>query len=414
MTASTDIKYFTFENLNAPQLQNAYGSMISVLDACLVTGLQLPQVAGITFTDGIATISFNTAHKLKQYQVIEISGANVAELNTQHRLLSVTSTTATFKTSVTSAGGTFAARLPALGWEKAFSSSNANGGGKAAYRSKNLLLPSRPFLRVVDELDPAYTATYAKYAKVGIVEDMSDIDTMLGVQAPYDNTAVNKNWVGSNTGTSAINGWAKWYYAGGSSLASVADSVNVATGDRSWVLIGCGDWFYLLPATLATVDMALIYGFGAFSSLLNNDASANFLGCTYNYTTANDAYYKGLFTGLGGISGNSKCLIQRKYTQEATPTESRQVSLSPNNSFVATGQSDIVGSKNLANKVIFAPVFFNEAVLRGELPSLRWLYQIQPYSNRQTFEAGGHGFISVHSAGYTSSPGAVVFDLGEL
>src|SRR5690606_32163419 len=98
--------------------------------------------------------------------------------------------------STTTATGTIIASLPPLGWEKPFSSSNPNGG-KAAYRSLNLLLPSRPFLRVADELDPAYTATYAKYAKVGIVEDMSDIDTMLGVQAPYDSALPNKNWNGT-------------------------------------------------------------------------------------------------------------------------------------------------------------------------------------------------------------------------
>lgn len=410
--AATDIKYFTFENLNAPQLQNAYGCMINVLDACLVTGLTLPQVAGITFTDGIATISFNTEHKLKQYQVIEISGANVAELNKEHRLLSVTSTTATFKTSVTSAGGTFIAKLPALGWHKAFGSSNANGGGKAAYRSKSTLLLSRPFLRVVDEPDPAYTATYAKYAKVGIVEDMTDIDTMLGVQAPYDASSPSKNWVGTGSGATAYNGWAKWHYAGGSSLAVTSEAASVVAGDRPWTLVGNSDWFYVLPSTLATIDAAFIYGFGSFSSLLNYDASATFLGCNYNYVAANNSNNKAFFTGLGTNAASAKCLIQRKYTQEAIPAESAQVSLA-STSFLGSGQSNNFGSISLANKVIFAPVFLNETVLRGELPSIRWLFQAQPYANRQTFEADNHCFISIHTASYNAA-GAVVFDLGVL
>ena len=316
MTASTDIKYFTFENLNAPQLQDAYGSMINVLDACLVTGLQLPQVAGITFTDGIATISFNTAHKLNQYQVIEISGANVAELNTQHRLLSVTSTTATFETSVTSAGGVFTATLPPLGWDKAFESSNANGGGKAAYRSKNTLLPSRPFLRVVDELDPAYTATYAKYAKVGLVEDMTDIDTMLGVQAPYDAALPNKNWVGTGSGATAINGWAKWYYARIASFTeNSADLYTPTEGGRQWVVIGNSDYFYLLPATNMTTAVTVCYGFGAFDSLLGADGACNFLSATVQYLGANAAYFRGMFTPLSADYGSRMLLIQRAYDQ---------------------------------------------------------------------------------------------------
>src|SRR5690606_11089902 len=103
-----------------------------------------------------------------------------SEFNGEHRVLTVPNAQSiTFELaaapSTTTATGTITASLPPLGWEKPFSSTSGTGGGKAAYRSTNLLSPSRPFLRVVDELDPAYTATYAKYAKVGIVEDMTDI-----------------------------------------------------------------------------------------------------------------------------------------------------------------------------------------------------------------------------------------------
>ncbi|MDF2417337.1 hypothetical protein GWP85_07385 [Acinetobacter beijerinckii] len=41
-------------------------------------------------------------------------------------------------------------------------------------------------------LVPVYTTTYAN---VGIVEDISDIDQMFSVQAPYDAVLPNKNWV---------------------------------------------------------------------------------------------------------------------------------------------------------------------------------------------------------------------------
>ena len=206
MVASTDIKFFVHSNNNAPQLQNAYGSMIGVLDACLVNGISLGLVSTLTAMGTTVTAVFSNAHNLMQYQVLKITGANQAEYNGEHRILTVpNATSVTFQLasapSVTTATGSITASLPPLGWEKPFSSTNVNGGGKAAYRSKNTLLPSRPFLRVVDELDPAYTATYAKFAKVGIVEDMADINTMLGVQAPFDAALPNKNWVGTGTGT---------------------------------------------------------------------------------------------------------------------------------------------------------------------------------------------------------------------
>lgn len=419
MVASTDIKFYVHSNNNAPQLQNAYGSMIGVLDACLVNGISLGQISSLTAIGTTVTAVFSTAHNLLQYQVLKIAGSNQSEYNGEHRILTVPNTTSvTFQLanapSVTTASGAITASLPPLGWEKPFSSTNVNGGGKAAYRSKNMLLPSRPFLRVVDELDPAYTATYAKYAKVGIVEDMIDIDTMLGVQAPYDIANPNKNWIGTTGGmsTNTFNGWAKWYYANSAILGPSADSSAVASGPRQWTLIGNGDWFYILPSTTPVNDLALTYGFGAFNSLLNADASANFLGSTLYYFQAGTSYTKGFYTSLGTLMNTAKCLLQRKYTQEATYTESSQLSLA-SNSFLGSGQSDDFGASSLTNTVIFAPVFLNEIVLRGELPSIRWLFHQQPYLNRQTFENSGKIFISVHTYSY-NSPGAVVFELGNI
>lgn len=89
----------------------------------------------------------------------------------------------------------------------------------------------------MDERDPAYTATYAKYAKVGIVEDMTSIDTLLN---GFMNSAnPDKNWVGTGSGTSGINGWAKWHYASYvTAIANAVDSNTPATGNRSWILIG--------------------------------------------------------------------------------------------------------------------------------------------------------------------------------
>ncbi|WP_180010449.1 hypothetical protein [Acinetobacter sp. YH16055] len=419
MVASTDIKYFTFENLNAPQLQNAYGSMIDVLDACLVNGISIGVVSSLTSVGTTVTATFSTAHKLLQYQVLKISGANQAEYNGEYRILTVpNATSVTFELgstpSVTTASGVITASLPPLGWEKPFSSVNAAGGGKAAYRSQNMLLPSRPFLRVVDELDPAYVATYAKYAKVGIVEDMSDIDTMLGVQAPFDLAVPDKNWVGTtgSAPTNTFNGWSKWYYANISISGITVDSIAAASGPRQWTLIGNGDWFYILPATTPNNDLAFIYGFGAFNSLLNVDASATFLGSTLFYSQAGASYNKGFYTGLGTPMGTAKCLIQRKYTQEATYVESSQLSLAAT-SFLGSGQSDNFGAASLANTVNFAPVFLSEMVLRGELPSIRWLFHRQPYLNRQAFENSGSIFISVHTYSYSAS-GAVVFELGNI
>ena len=217
MVTGKTVKFFTSTNNNAPQLLNVQGSMLALLDACLVSGIQVGTVASLTASGTTATATFGMVHNLMKHQVIRISGANQAEFNGDFKIKQIVDTnTITFElntsATVTSATGTINCLLAPLGFEKPFSSTTALGGGRAAYRSTNLLLPNRPFLRVVDERISSYSNNYAKYAKVGIVENMTGIDTMTGVQAPYINSAPTRNWNPTGSGANIKNGWAKWYY----------------------------------------------------------------------------------------------------------------------------------------------------------------------------------------------------------
>lgn len=420
MVASTDIKFYMHTNNNAPQLQNAYGSMINVLDACLVNGINIGAVSSLTASGTTVTALFSSAHNLMQYQVIKITGVNQPEFNGEHRILTIPdSSSVTFglatAPSVTTATGTISASLPPLGWEKPFSSSNPNGGGKAAYRSLNLLLPSRPFLRVVDELDPSYTATYAKYAKVGIVEDMADIDTMLGVQAPYDGAAPNKNWVGSGSGASAVNGWAKWYYSHFYSLGDSSNNYDLqtpATGVREWIVVGTTDYFYILPCTTPTDQMPVVHGFGYFATLLNNDTSSNFLAATVNYAAANISYNQSQYSSLimsAGASANSKLLLQRGYTQVATYAQAGLITLAPALA-IRTGYADYIGGYGLANITPFVPIYINETVLRGQLCGIFWLLQKTPYPKKTFINHNGAIFIALNCGAY--GQGQIILKIG--
>ncbi len=413
MVASTDIKFYVHTNTNAPQLTNNFGCMIDVLDACLVNGFGSQTVSTLTASGTTVTATFGAAHNFMQYQVIKIVGANQAEFNGEHRILTVpNANTITFQLaaapSVTTATGTITCSLPPLGWLKPFS-----GTGKAAYRSSNTLLASRPYLRVVDALDPAYTATYAKYAKVGIVEDMTDINTMLGVQAPYDSAKPNKNWVGTGSGISAINGWARWYYTNSSPFTTSSNDVNAsASGSRNWVLVGNSDYFYILPTAIPSNNYALCYGFGGFEPLLNSDQSTNFLSATFNYIEASTNFYKGTFTGGAGTDVSQKVIIQRLYNQTTQYAESKTISLGVATS-INSGSSNYIGASSLNNISPFAPVFLNEAVLRGKLPNLYWLFQNKPYANYGVFENNSELFLAVYCASGTTSEGQLVIKIGE-
>lgn len=421
MVASTDIKFFVHTNSNAPQLQNAYGSMINVLDACLIDGINIGVISSLTASGTTVTALFSTSHNLMQYQVIKITGATQSEFNGEHRILTVPNAqSVTFELaaapSVTIATGAIEASLPALGWEKPFHSSNVSGGGKAAYRSSDLLLPSRPFLRVVDELDPAYTATYAKYAKVGIVENMTDIDTMLGVQAPYDSALPGKNWIGTGSGSSAINGWAKWYYSASTHNYDYSSDNAVATsGNRQWILVGNKDYFYILPCSISSNNAALIYGFGAFDSSLNVDNSNNFLSATWVYQTAGSAYYRSQNTAASSNVASIKAILQRSYNQNANYSSASTVSLGVMPDNAGTGVQDYIATPSAANTIPFAPVFLRESVIRGQLPNLFWLFQSLPYSNYSIFEKSNGLYVAVNIATLSSSQaGQVILKIGDL
>lgn len=401
MVASTDIKFYVHTNNNAPQLQNAYGSMINVLDACLIDGIQIGVVNSLTASGSTVTATFGTAHNLMQYQVIKITGATQTEYNGEHRILTVpNANTITFELaaapSVSTATGTISASLPPLGWEKPFSSTNPNGGGKAAYRSTNLLLPSRPFLRVVDELDPAYTATYAKFAKVGIVEDMSDIDTMIGVQAPFDPANPDKNWVATGSGTTVINGWSRWYYACRNEFdaSNSNDTQSPVAGNRFYVVVGNGEYFYVFPASTPSSIYALPYGFGAFHSVLDADGSATFLNSTLSNNAANTVTNKQGYTGLVGSHANQKTSLHRSFNQSAAAALATALSLGVAN-VVYSGTSDYIGPSTLNNESYFAPIFLNESILRGKIKGLYWLFQNKPNNHMEVFMRNGEIYMAI-------------------
>lgn len=411
MVASTDIKFYVHTNTNAPQLTNNYGCMIDVLDACLVNGFGSQTVSTLTASGTTVTATFGSAHNFMQYQVIKITGATQTEYNGEFRILTIPdSSSLTFELatapSVTTATGTIVFSLPPLGWEKPFSSA-----GKAAYRSLNLLLPSRPFLRVVDELDPVWTSTYAKYAKVGIVEDMTDIDTMSGVQAPYDSGNPDKNWVGTGSGATAINGWAKWYYArSGNARDNTTDASEPLSANRNYLVVGNSDTFYIIPH-ISTGNYGVIYGFGAFDSFIQVDTSNTFLMSTLNYVNASASYVPVNFT-TGASNHVRQLIVFKKYDQLRQYQLCHLTALNPLNSasFMSGTASGISNDLPITNCFIFE----NNQVVRGDLPLLKWKLNAAPMSDLQVFHQNGKIMLNKFVSPYQSYDAAVVFDVGGL
>lgn len=417
MVASTDIKFYVHTNTNAPQLTNNFGCMIDVLDACLVNGFGSQTVSKLTASGTTVTATYGSAHNYLQHQVTKIAGVNQTEFNGEHRILTVPdANTITFELaavpSVTTATGTITSSLPSLGWEKPFSSSNPSGGGKAAYRSLNLLLPSRPFLRVVDELDPAYNQSYAKYAKVGIVEDMTGIDTMLGAQAPFDVNAPDKNWVATGSGTSVINGWAKWYYAAGGNEDSSTNEITLApSGKREWVIVGNDSYFYLF-ARFHTSNSYTGRMFPYFFGPLDADYSqTSAIIALHNNQQASGSVYPYDLSALSVEGVDKQISLLSDYKKQSKSVFAKTL---PPRSVVRTGYSNYFKPPD-ADVPVFSfrlPIIESDSnVLRGNMPGVYWLGQATPYVNLLAFLDGSEIKLPIYCMAYEL--GQMLFDIGD-
>lgn len=430
MVASTDIKFYVHTNTNAPQLQNAFGCMIDVLDACLVNGFGSQTVSTLSVNGTKATATYGTAHNYLQGQVVKVAGADQIEFNGEHRINVESPTSISYTitgSNVSQATGTITTSLPPLGFEKPYASTNPSGGGKAAYRTKNTALASRPFLRVVDERDPSWTSTYAKYAKVGIVENMTGIDAMSGDQMPYDPSNPTKNWVGTGTGSSAVNGWAKWHYAvstgirdsSGTQVETQNDSSSPIAGVRQWFVIGNDKYFYILNSVVPADNQYLIYGFGVVENpnstdwFLASDLTANIASDTYRLYDFNNLAYQINYAVTPTIllfKANARLTTDILFLSCPKVHRSRD-------GLINSGISNYITNSGDANAHPLVPptaLSLDGGGVRvmGHLPGIYWLLRNRPFNEYQMF-ANGDSLLLAKLVMANTEFGQVVFDLGE-
>ena len=417
--------------------------MITLLDACLVTGIQVGVINSLSSTGLEATAVFGLPHNLKKYQVVRVSGATQAEYNGDFKIKQVVNaTTIKFElnsvASVANASGTLNCMLAPLNWDKPFSSSTALGGGRAAYRSKDETLSNRPFLRVVDERISSYSNNYAKYAKVGIVEEMTGIDVMQGVQAPYIASATTRNWNPTGSGVNIKNGWAKWYYyTMGEYNNDSMSLVDYETENRSWMVIGTESAFYILNGvdnqkniTDKEKELAFCYGFGAFNPIANDDLFTHFLLASNVWETAQGAQYRMESYTRDVVVGSEEyantalgrsVFLQRGYKKSAyAQATCRKATLEFGTSVVSGNSTGyIVSAEVLGGVVIQTPLVLevtasSQAHPRGFLPLIKTIPHKAHYNNVQLIEEGDLVLLTKHVRGTGNIPqGVVLFDLGE-
>src|ERR1035437_2391421 len=422
------VKYFDNTMQGAPQLSNGWGCMTALLDACLVNGFNLKSVNSITSAGGIATATITAGHLNRVGQVMIMAGADQSEYNGEVLVLSTTSNAFTYAITGTPAspatGSSLSAKVAPLNWGIAFTGTN-----KRAYRSANTL-SNRPYLRVDDGLDPAYTTTYAKKAKVTIAEGMSDIDTFVGAHAPYDSTKPTANEIGTGTGASAVDGWFKWYYATvGYAGNGTGDEAAPATYNRPWVLIGDDRGFFLFNEAIDTQGLSgkcfsdfdsYRTGDGFNSLLCAQDAytAASIVSANYDSEGAYSSDWRSRFPRTIDSMGK---LCMKGFLQVGTPVGLSFTSLNTNNLQNVSGNTTGINWPNGPDySLILHPVLLMEgANLRGKLPGMFWVHNNSPTFNHMDTITGvvgypGRTFMlikAMHGTAYGNYQAYLAFDI---
>lgn len=231
---ANEIVYFDSLETGAPTLNNAAGSAIAVLDACLLTGFNLKSVTSISVTSSVATVACS-GHGYESGRMVDIAGSTPSGLNGRKKITVVNANTFTFPApgvSDGSATGTLTAKRSPLGWTKARSDTN-----KAIYARTDV-------------------AASASLFRVD--------DTGAGIASA---TAAGIFGVESATGIDA--------YTSATSTTTLEKGANNTTAKR-WVLIGDSRSFYLFTEHVTYPwgtypAMSAVAGFGDVRSFRVGD-----------------------------------------------------------------------------------------------------------------------------------------------
>lgn len=277
---STTVKYFHSAMTGAPTLSGTAGSLIAVLDACLVDGFNLKTADSVVVASSVATFSISTGiGAIEVDSIVLLAGATPSGLNGEKRVLSVTANTFTFDATGISdqtATGTITGKLASAGWAKTYSATNL-----AVYRSSDVA-GTRMYLRVDD--------TGTTNARVVAYEAMTDVNT--GTM-PFPTSAQQSGG---------------YYWPKASAANGTA---------RAWTIVADGRTFWLHTHT-ATTNLGYagwVGGFGDFNSLKSGDAYSCMLqGTTTDLSASTSATQQGVAYSYSDSLTNAGTAVARSFT----------------------------------------------------------------------------------------------------
>lgn len=363
----------------APQLNGLAGSLVQVLDACLIDGFNTRSVVSFIIAGGVGTIEFGTSgHGFVLHQVVGIGGATDDQYNGDWRVTAVNTTSievdATGVADTTVAGTLTCKTAPVGDWEKAFSGTN-----KAAYRSTHADATGL-LLRVDDSV--------GRYANVRGYEAMTDIDTGTG-EFPTTAQRANCYWNKSSAANNSARGW------------------TIVADER---------FFYFIPCPHTSKSSAnLAFCFGDIESFIPGDLFHGII-VTSGTTTNSTAF--GSDHGSSLVSTNARSSIAPIFVARS----SAQIGSSKRIYFISAEQgskrSGAGGSNGFPpypapdGALLLAKLKlvteYTDNTIRGQLPGWYTCLQEKPLNHGDIVEdAGGAGrhviMIAIGSDAYTDS-----------
>jgi hypothetical protein len=281
--ADFPVKWFSSEFRGSPVVNGQAGSMVGLLDACLIHGFGEITPSSVVVSGGVATATHGAGDFFEDYAVIQISDADDGDLNGEARVISHTSTTTSWATEAGNGAQTGAIKIryaPVGGWEIAFTDTN-----KRVYRST--ALGANGFCLRVDD-------TNSTYALVRGFETMSDIESGSG---PFPADAQMNNggyWLKSSAANANAN---RWWFAGDGRFFMPMIAIGYGANSAN---LSAHPWAYGDAIALAS-------GGDGYCSLLMCNANANVIqgsfasGQIFNASEISGAIFTPRkFDGTGG------------------------------------------------------------------------------------------------------------------
>jgi hypothetical protein len=284
------VKVFHSGQNGAPVLNGTLGTLVALLDACLVNGWGLFTPDSITFSGGVATVNYAAGHNRVTGDIVLVAGATQTAYNGEQKITVTSATQFTFPVSgspATPATGTITIKVAPAGWVKQFS-----GTDKAAYKSGNPAATGC-LLRVDDT--GSGTGSHREAIVYGC-ETMTDVDTF---SARFPTAAQHTKGLF----------WRK--------------SLNLNSTATKWRLVADDCYFYFFPygntQQSTTYDVAFGYAFGDIVSDLSGDAyhcmiSGSITENTGGYPYQQTSFHSAFSSANTAVNG---MFMARAYTQIA-------------------------------------------------------------------------------------------------